>query len=521
MKNKNNIPKHWEMASLVDDLPFIKTGVQRYDGVKKYYSTGSIKEESLTEEGEYTFDNKPSRANRVGVKGDVLQARMKNTQKAIIINSNLEEQLFSTGFFQIRGIEGMLSSEYIYYYLTSKTFNQLKDDLSSGSTQSALNDDNAKKIYIPIAPYKEQLEIVFKLEELLSEIDNSIENLKKAQSQIKIYKMCVLKWAFEGRLTNNLYINGKLPKDWEKVNLSKVIEKPKYGTSKKCEYNIDGMGVLRIPNISDGFVDSRDLKFAKFDSSEKETFRLKEGDILTIRSNGSVELVGKCALITKKEEKYLFAGYLIRLRPISTKINSKYLIYQLNTIELRNQIEQKAKSTSGVNNINSEELSTLKINLAPIKEQNIIVEKIESSFSLADKMQETITENLLNAETLRQSILNQAYSGKLIELKAENENVKNLLQRIKKEKERIISEEKERVKKDRPIYIKYRKMIEYKEILEILASNKEPISSKKLWEKSIYYKDIDAFYANLKKLVDEGKIKEATRDGKETYIELI
>ena len=196
--------------------------------------------------------------------------------------------------------------------------------------------------------------------------------------------------------------------------MGKVIEKPKYGTSKKCDYTIKGIGVLRIPNIVQGIVDSADLKFAKFDEKEIETYSLKEGDILTIRSNGSVDLVGKCALVSKKDEGYLFAGYLIRLRPIMNKVNPKYLINILTSIDLRNQIENKAKSTSGVNNINSEELSTLKIQLPPINEQHLIVQEIESRLSVADRMEQSIHESLQKAEALKQSILKKAFSGELV-----------------------------------------------------------------------------------------------------------
>jgi type I restriction enzyme S subunit len=82
-----------------------------------------------------------------------------------------------------------------------------------------------------------------------------------------------------------------LPKWWVWVTLGQLIDEPKYGTSKKCDYKTDGMGVLRIPNIINGFIDNSDLKFAEFDENEIKTYRLKEGDILTIRSNGSVSLV--------------------------------------------------------------------------------------------------------------------------------------------------------------------------------------------------------------------------------------
>lgn len=305
-----------------------------------------------------------------------------------------------------------LENNYAYYFLQSK---YIEINTRAKGVGIPHVDPNLLWNYdLLIPPLETQKAIVSKIEELFSELDKGIEDLKTAQQQLKTYRQSVLKWAFEGKLTNKDVKDGELPEGWEMVNMSKVIEKPKYGTSKKCDYNIKGKGVLRIPNIAKGIVDSKDLKFAKFDEKEIETYSLKEGDILTIRSNGSVDLVGKCALISKKDEGYLYAGYLIRLRPIMNKVNPKYLINILTSIDLRNQIEEKAKSTSGVNNINSEELSTLKIQLPPLKEQHRIVQEIESRLSVADKMEESIAQSLQQAEALRQSILKKAFSGELV-----------------------------------------------------------------------------------------------------------
>jgi type I restriction enzyme S subunit len=85
----------------------------------------------------------------------------------------------------------------------------------------------------------------------------------------------------------------------------------------------------------------------------------------------------------------------------------------LSSVALRNQIESKAKSTSGVNNINSNELKSLIIPFCSCAEQKQIVQEIESRLSVADKLEETINNSLQQAEALRQSILKKAFEGKL------------------------------------------------------------------------------------------------------------
>ena len=291
--------------------------------------------------------------------------------------------------------------KYILYYLRSVS--KYLESKATGTTFSSISGDTIKNLPIPLPPLATQHAIVTRIETLFAELDKAVQHLRTAQQQLKTYRQAVL----------NHWLNNDDGK-WEMVKLGKVIEKPTYGTSKKCDYDIVGTGVLRIPNIGNGYIIDDDLKFAVFSDEEKEKYSLKEGDLLTIRSNGSVDLVGKCALISSKEEKYLFAGYLIRLRPFPEKVNSKFLSLTLESHKLRIQIEDKAKSTSGVNNINSVEIQNLEIPLPPLTEQQRIVNEIESRLSQATATETYIENALQQAEALRQSILKKAFSGDLV-----------------------------------------------------------------------------------------------------------
>lgn len=70
---ENNLPNTWVEISLTSDLDFLPTGVEDYKGQKEYYSTGSIKDDSMISEGQFNFTNRPSRANRVAKLGDVFK----------------------------------------------------------------------------------------------------------------------------------------------------------------------------------------------------------------------------------------------------------------------------------------------------------------------------------------------------------------------------------------------------------------------------------------------------------------
>ena len=170
--------------------------------------------------------------------------------------------------------------------------------------------------------------------------------------------------------------------------------------------------MLRIPNIADSVIDSEDLKYAVFDETEKKVYQLIKEDILIIRSNGSIKIVGKCALIDDKDIGYLYAGYLIRLRPISEVAMGEYLIHCLSSIYLRNQVEFKAKSTSGVNNINSGEIQSLVVAMCSEKEQIEVNKLVESRLTSIDRLEKDINMQLQKAKKTKQSILASAFSGK-------------------------------------------------------------------------------------------------------------
>ena len=227
-----------------------------------------------------------------------------------------------------------------------------------------------------------------------------------------------------------------LPDGWSYLRLGLGIDEPKYGSSKKCDYSYTGTGVLRIPNVVRGIVNASDLKGARFDEHEKRVYGLSSGDILVIRSNGSISIVGRCALISKAEEQFLYAGYLIRLRCNRVALHPEYLAALLSSHLLRTQIEHKARSTSGVNNINSGEIQSLIVPLCSLREQDVVVELLSASLSSIDAIEAEIDSELLKVDALRRSVLRKAFAGQLVAQDPHDEPASVLLDRIRAEREK-------------------------------------------------------------------------------------
>ncbi len=277
------------------------------------------------------------------------------------------------------------------------------------------------------------------------------ERSERYRQQVKAWEKAVKEWEKSGKVeskpgkpshpkelppltADELAELPELPKGWGYTRIGGLIDDPTYGTAKKCDYQTIGIGVLRIPNVVLGKIDASDLKFALFSDEEISAYKLFAGDILMIRSNGSISIVGKGALVSERDINHLFAGYLIRIRPQKQHVKPEYLHNMLSLHSVRKQIEQKAKSTSGVNNINSVEIQSLVVAICNIEEQCQIVQELDSSLSEIHQLDQTITTALQQAETLRQSILKKAFSGQLVPQDPNDEPAAKLLERIKAER---------------------------------------------------------------------------------------
>jgi len=179
----------------------------------------------------------------------------------------------------------------------------------------------------------------------------------------------------------------ELPQGWEWIRFSEILAELKYGTSQKCDYSTNGYPVLRIPNVVGGKISLEDVKFGKLSEHEVKELSLKKGDLIFIRSNGSLSIVGQCTLLRQSLVNHAYAGYLIRARIFCDSVCAEYISLMMKTVFIRDQIEKPIRTTTGVKNINSSELSNLKLVLPPLLMQKMIVEKTDVLLSFCESLQ--------------------------------------------------------------------------------------------------------------------------------------
>ena len=193
----------------------------------------------------------------------------------------------------------------------------------------------------------------------------------------------------------------QLPTGWTFVRLNDLAVSMRYGTSIKCGYDEALTPVLRIPNVSSGQVSLEDLKFGPLNEGDREALALMAGDLLVIRSNGSLNIVGRSAVVTPDTEGMAFAGYLVRLRTLNQQLNTRYVWLALNSHAPREQIERPIRSAVGLKNVNLTEFGNLSFWLPPLAEQRRIVAKVDELMVLCGRLEAALT----SADATRQRLL--------------------------------------------------------------------------------------------------------------------
>lgn len=200
----------------------------------------------------------------------------------------------------------------------------------------------------------------------------------------------------------------RMPLGWCSVTLDETALSMRYGTAIKCDYASQGVPVLRIPNVSSGRVFLDDLKFGPLSQAEQEQLSLRPGDLLLIRSNGSLDIVGRSAVVPVEAEGMSFAGYLVRLRTDTELIHTRYVWLALNSSEVRSQIERPIRSAVGLKNVNLTEFGRLSFLLPPLAEQHRIVAKVDELMTLCDRLEASLTTGDETRQRLLEAVLHEA-----------------------------------------------------------------------------------------------------------------
>jgi len=415
MSEVENIPKHWQVKKLGEIGEIVSGGTpstkvtEYWNGNISWISPADLSgyKEKIILKGRKSISDSglKNSSSRLMPKGSVLFSSRAPIGYVVIAGN---EVCTNQGFKSIIPNKSIFS-DYLFYFL--KASKQEAEKVASGTTFKEISLKAFSQLEIPVPPFSEQEAIVSKIEELLSDLDNGKQQLQIAQQQLKVYRQSLLKWAFEGKLTNKIVNEGEVPKGWKQVKIEDIATVGTGATPLKGnrEYYEDG----KIAWVTSGSLNDEYVKEATeyvTDVALKETnLSIYPKNTLLLAMYGEGKTRGKCselqieACTNQAIAAIHFKNHDSRVKP--------FLKYFL----LKNYNDIRRLSSGGVQpNLNLGIVKRTLFPFPPFEEQQLIVSELESKLTVCDKIEETISQSLLQAETLRQSILKKAFEGKLV-----------------------------------------------------------------------------------------------------------
>jgi type I restriction enzyme S subunit len=326
---------------------------------------------------------------------------MQNGKSAVASNLNSGLGFGSTEFHVLRATDDVIP-EWLHLFVRRRAFrNEAKMNFRGSAGQQRVPAAFLSSHSIPVPPKEEQRRIVAAVGECFQRLDQISDLYEQALQEAIGAQASALASVFDS-------LRGSHPS----MTIGSVTASSSYGTNAKCTATPQGVAVLRIPNVQQGHVDTADLKYAALSPQEIKKTELLKGDLLIVRTNGSPNLVGRCAVV-EQGGTYSFASYLIRFRLELAKCLPQFLQFFLASTYGRDAIAAIRRTSAGQYNINSENIRSIEFPCPPVDVQNSVVEKMNAVVSnIHDLIDETATSRT-RSEHLGESVLEKAFGGEL------------------------------------------------------------------------------------------------------------
>ncbi|MGL5141237.1 MAG: hypothetical protein ACRC69_07555, partial [Acinetobacter baumannii] len=366
----------------------------------------------------------------------------------------------------------------------------------TGTTFKAINSEVIRNLTVNLAPTNEQIKIVEKIEELFSELDNGIEELKTAQKKLELYRQSLLKSAVEGELSKEWreiktdvsetgeqllarilkerrerWEQDKLkefaekgknpPKDWKEkypepvqpdienlpqlpegwiwASLDMLLENIKAGKSFRCEERPpkeDEIGVVKVSAVSWGEYNELESKTCIDATKINPDYYIKENDFLMSRAN-TIQLVGACVISRDVTLTNMLSDKILRLDFIlDSLIFKNWFLHIMRSKIGRQQIEESATGNQeSMKNISQDSIKKISVPLPPTDEIKFLIKELSEKFNAIKETSNLLAMNFDNLVQQRKNILKDAFTGKLVAQNQSDEPASILLEHIQAERE--------------------------------------------------------------------------------------
>src|SRR6266581_519840 len=383
------IPQHWEVKRLrfichvnpsktalsylpidtpISFLPMEQIGV---DGSISLEETRTIEQ---VRQGYTCFRN-----------GDVIVAKITpcfENGKGALCTQLLNGIGFGTTELHVLRAKDETDPKFIFYLTRSEPFRKIGTAMMYGSAgQQRVPEDFISDFHVGLPILTEQRAIATFLDRETTRINALIAKKERLIDLLREKRAALISHAVTKGLDPTVPMKdsgmewlGEIPAHWEVKRLKNAAQNGFVnGLFKKKDQFGSGTKLVNVVNLyRDNFlIDFESLDRVETEQEEYEAFKVLPGDIFFVRSSLKLEGVGSSASITEIPEPTVFECHIVRMRPVSRFMVSKYLVNYLNSSLIRQRLVALAETTT-MTTISQPKLASLEVIMPPISEQHSI-----------------------------------------------------------------------------------------------------------------------------------------------------
>jgi type I restriction enzyme S subunit len=288
---------------------------------------------------------------------------------------------------------------YLRHFLSS-TF-ELFNGTKTGSAIPHLDKDAFRKLEIPLPTLAEQKRVVALLDEAFAGIDD-------AKAKAEACELSALN-LFKSRMQDVYNVHNQA---WAKKRLADVADF-KNGLNFTRQSNGQTLQMVGVGDFQDrSTVPTQALQSVTIDGNIPDDYLLRRNDILTVRSNGSKDLVGRCMLVPELSAPTSFSGFIIRIRLDTSAVSPRFFLHFMKSSGTRDRL-MRVGGGANISNINQAKLSELPVALPPLAQQEEIADQLDGHHELSLILANQYRQKIAAIDSLRTSALQRAFAGEL------------------------------------------------------------------------------------------------------------
>jgi type I restriction enzyme S subunit len=267
-----------------------------------------------------------------------------------------------------------------------------------------------------------------------------------------------------------------------------------------------GAKVLRLTAVKEGKIDLRECKIGAWSDEDAKQFAVVEGDLLIVRGNGSLTLVGRAGLVGHVVGQVAYPDTMIRLRVVDTVVSPSWVGLVWNSHVVRSHMERRARTSAGIYKISQPDIVSAPVPVPGLSEQARIGEAFAQQLEQISSAQTALEMGLRQSTAQRQNILRAAFAGQLVSQDPNDEPASVLLARVRAERaERDKQPKVRKTKQQKEIAAVVSKLI------DVLAEADDWVPAQEAFRRcgvadGSLTDQIEALYAELRALDKAGRL---------------